>query len=52
MSDGSGSIGVVFLGRRHIPGVEIGARLTAEGIAGEHRGRLVLLNPEYELRGP
>ena len=50
ISDGTSSIGLVFFGRRRIAGIEIGAAIVAEGIAAEHRGRLVLLNPDYELR--
>jgi amino acid transporter len=47
--DGSGSISLVFLGRRHLAGVEVGAILAAEGTAGVHRARLALLNPTYEI---
>src|SRR5262249_61541087 len=48
--DDSGSISVVFFGRRSIPGIEVGARMTVEGMVGEHRGRLALINPVYRLR--
>jgi hypothetical protein len=48
--DDSGSISVVFFGRRSIPGIEVGARMTVEGMVGEHRGRLALMNPVYRLQ--
>jgi hypothetical protein len=43
---------IVFLGRSHIPGIEVGTRLRAQGVAGDHRGRLAILNPVYQLRAP
>jgi hypothetical protein len=48
--DDTGTISVVFFGRRSIPGIEVGARMTVEGMVGEHRGRLALINPVYRLR--
>ena len=47
--DSTGGLIIVFLGRRHVAGVQPGARLIAEGMVGEHRGRLAILNPDYEL---
>jgi hypothetical protein len=49
MVDKTGRLVLVFLGRRHVAGVEPGARLIAEGTVGEHGGRLAILNPDYEL---
>ena len=49
--DGTGALSAVFFGRRSIPGVSVGTHLRAEGMAGESRGRLALLNPTYELLG-
>lgn len=49
--DGSGSIVVVWTGRRQIPGVAPGKRLVVSG-RGTPQGtgsRLTLLNPRYEL---
>jgi hypothetical protein len=40
----------VFFGRRHIEGVTLGSSLTATGMAIEHRNRLAIVNPIYELR--
>jgi amino acid transporter len=47
--DDTGSIVLVFLGRRSIPGLSVGTRLAAEGTIAEDRGRLTMLNPLYEL---
>lgn len=47
--DDSGGLVVVFLGRRAVAGVQPGTRLTAEGVAGAHRGKLAILNPAYAL---
>ena len=48
--DDTGGVAVIFYGRRHIEGVEIGAVLTAEGMAIDHHGRLAIVNPMYELK--
>ena len=50
--DGSAAIGLVWLGRRRIAGVEPGRRLTARGRVGVHDGRLAIYNPWYELQNP
>ena len=47
--DASGGIEVVFLGRRAIPGIVLGARIRARGRVGAHHRRLAILNPVYEL---
>lgn len=49
LGDDTGQISVVFLGRREIAGVEVGRMVGAEGVVGEHHGRLAMLNPRYEL---
>ena len=48
--DGSGSVHLVWLGRRRILGIEPGRMVTARGRIAEHGGRLVIFNPWYELR--
>jgi hypothetical protein len=48
--DDTGAVSIVFFGRRHIEGVQIGATMTATGMAIEHKGRLAIVNPVYELR--
>ncbi|SDC73298.1 hypothetical protein SAMN05660690_2328 [Geodermatophilus telluris] len=47
--DGSGSVTLVWLGRRRIPGIEPGRTLTARGRFGNFEGRKVIYNPWYEL---
>lgn len=47
--DGTGGITVVFLGRRRIGGIKLGARLVVEGTVAETRNQLALLNPSYQL---
>jgi amino acid transporter len=49
VTDGTGRIVVVFLGRRHIAGIEPGARLVVDGMVGQRAGQRVILNPEYRL---
>jgi hypothetical protein len=50
LDDGTGSVSVVFLGRRSLAGVDAGTRMVVEGTVGLHHNRLALLNPSYELR--
>ncbi len=47
--DGSGSVTLVWLGRRRIPGIEPGRSLTARGRFANFDGRKVIFNPWYEL---
>ena len=47
--DGSGSLDLVWLGRRQIHGVEPGRRLRAEGLVCTVDGRRTVFNPRYEL---
>jgi amino acid transporter len=44
-----GEVLLVFLGRREIPGIRTGTQLVAQGMVGDRRGRLAILNPDYEL---
>ncbi len=48
--DGSGTVDLVWLGRRQIAGVEPGRRLRAEGLVCAMDGRRTMYNPRYELR--
>lgn len=52
LDDGTASLGVLWLGRRSVAGVEPGRRLTASGRIAVFDGRPVLFNPRYELRAP
>ncbi len=47
--DGSGSVTLVWLGRRRIPGIEPGRTVTARGRLAAADGRRVIYNPWYEL---
>ena len=47
--DGSGSVTLVWLGRRRIPGIEPGRSLTARGRFAAFDGKRVIYNPWYEL---
>lgn len=49
LSDGTGSLVLVWLGRREITGVEAGAAIRVEGFVACAEGRKVLYNPRYEL---
>ena len=49
LTDGSGSLLLVFQGRSHIPGIERGARLVVEGTVGSWQRKLAIINPDYEL---
>lgn len=48
--DGTGTITLIWLGRRRIGGVECGRSLIARGRLTEHEGRPTIYNAAYELR--
>jgi hypothetical protein len=49
LSDGTGEIEVVWMGRRSIPGLSLGTRVVVDGVVGEQRGRLRMVNPTFEF---
>ena len=49
LSDGSDLVTLVWLGRRHIPGIQPGAAVTAKGRVAIRENRKVIYNPYYEL---
>jgi amino acid transporter len=49
LSDETGSITLVFTGRRAVPGIRLGTIMSATGVVGEHHGMRAMLNPAYEL---
>lgn len=49
LDDGTGTVTLIWLGRRRIAGIEPGRALAASGRIGLHEGRRVLYNPRYEL---
>ncbi|WBB70259.1 OB-fold nucleic acid binding domain-containing protein [Micromonospora sp. WMMD812] len=50
--DGSDVVTLVWLGRRHIAGIEPGRHLTARGRVAMRDDRKVIYNPYYELDAP
>lgn len=50
--DGSGTVTLVWLGRRRIGGIEPGRMLVVSGRLTQHDGRPTVYNPSYELRVP
>jgi hypothetical protein len=47
--DGSGSLGIIWLGRRQIKGIEPGRRIRVQGLVTEVAGNRVIYNPKYDL---
>lgn len=47
--DGSGSIELVWMGRKEIPGIEAGKYLIVEGTVLSNQGRLRMMNPSYRI---
>jgi len=50
--DGSDTVTLVWLGRRHIPGIEPGRQLTVRGRVAMRGERKVIYNPYYDLDPP
>lgn len=48
--DGTGSVTLVWLGRRRIGGIECGRHLVAHGRLTAHEGRPTIFNAAYELQ--
>jgi hypothetical protein len=48
--DGSGTVSLVWLGRRRVPGIEPGRVIVVDGRITYQRGGPVIYNPRYELR--
>ena len=49
LADETGSITVVFFGRRSLGGVRTGTVMSVTGVAGRHHGIMAVLNPEYSI---
>lgn len=54
IQDGTGEVQAVWLGRRSVPGLNLGARVIVDGRLGrDAKGRFQLVNPVYEFEaGP
>jgi amino acid transporter len=48
IDDGTGRIELVFT-RKDVAGIQMGAQLVAEGVVGQHEGRLAIMNPLVEI---
>ena len=51
VDDGTGTLLIVFLGRREVAGVGVGSKVEVTGTVGVHQNRLAILNPSYQLLG-
>ena len=51
ISDGSGEAVIVFMGRRGIGGLSLGSRVVVDGVLGDQRGVLKMINPRLEFSG-
>jgi RecG-like helicase len=49
LSDGTGDITIVWMGRRSIPGLTLGTRVVVEGVVGELRAGRRMVNPRFEF---
>jgi len=50
--DGTGTVTLVWLGRRRIRGIDPGRSLVARGRLTERDGKRTVYNPVYDLRAP
>lgn len=51
LHDGTGTITLIWMGHRMIPGIRPGAKLRARGTVADHEGRSAIFNPAYGLLG-
>ncbi len=49
ITDGTGEMSVLWMGRRSIPGLTLGTRIVVEGVVAEKRGGLKMVNPTFEF---
>lgn len=49
ISDGTGSVTAVWLGRRSIPGLALGVRMVIEGRLATHKEMPEIVNPTFEF---
>lgn len=50
LQDGTGSVTLVWMGRRRIPGIESGRMVRVTGRLARRGAKLVIYNPHYELQ--
>ena len=51
LSDGTGTLVLRFVGRRSIPGLDVGRGVVVEGTPGREGDALVMVNPLYSFDG-
>jgi len=49
VADGTGEVVIRFMGRRAIGGLGLGAKVVVEGVLGEQRGGVQMINPRLEF---
>jgi RecG-like helicase len=49
ISDGTGELTVMFMGRRGIGGLSLGKKIVVEGVIAEHHGEPRMVNPRLEF---
>ena len=49
LDDGTGEVKVVWMGRRSIPGLNLGTKLVVDGVLAEQRGERRMVNPSFEF---
>jgi RecG-like helicase len=49
ISDGTGEVEVVWMGRRSIPGLSLGTRVVVDGVIADVRGQRRMVNPTFEF---
>jgi RecG-like helicase len=49
VSDGTGEVVIRFMGRRAIGGLGLGTKVVIEGVLGEQRGGIQMMNPRLEF---
>jgi hypothetical protein len=49
ISDGTGEIEIVWMGRRSIPGLSLGTKVIVDGVVGQSRGERRIVNPTFEF---
>ena len=52
LSDGTGEVSALWLGRRKITGLQLGSHMVVEGVLGEQQGERRMVNPRFEFARP
>lgn len=49
LTDGTGEVSVLWMGRRSIPGLTLGTKVVLQGVVGEQRQGRRMVNPSFEF---